>query len=515
MKACQTLALLCAAAMTCSPLTASADTVWKAELPDAAVSEESGEEGVMIYYVRNTGELPADIEIPSVFDGKPVYGIAESGFAELDEIVRVTIPGSILLIGEKAFRYCRNLQTVNFSSGLTAIDNDAFFGCDSLAEVVLPDTVTNLGYGVFGSCKSLESVHFSENLTTMGHTAFYKCASLTEVTLPASLETVGYQAFRSCTKLKTVTVSGPVCGEWMFADCPALESVTFLDRECRIDDHKSTVCNEATDVNHAVYNGVIRGYVGSTAEKYANTHEYRFEPLDPENVVTPPDVDYSGEPSGFDANHRYTADGICYEYMGGYVAACGYENSALSENLVIADRILGVPVQAVSEKAFSGMTGVQTVLIPLSVTEIGSEAFGACPDLKTVTVCNPDIRLAGGINQFSNDAEGNFTGVLRGYVPSELKGYSSFMERSFEALPEVRGDATLDGIVSIEDAQLTLKAYTAHVAGIASTLNAVQNRTMDADGSGEVSVEDAQLILRYYTENTVAGKNITWEDLLK
>ena len=189
MKACQTLALLCAAAMTCSPLTVSADTVWKAELPDAAVSEESGEEGVMIYYVRNTGELPADIEIPSVFDGKPVYGIAESGFAELDEIVRVTIPGSILLIGEKAFRYCRNLQTVNFSSGLTAIDNDAFFGCDSLAEVVLPDTVTNLGYGVFGSCKSLESVHFSENLTTMGHTAFYKCASLTEVTLPASLET--------------------------------------------------------------------------------------------------------------------------------------------------------------------------------------------------------------------------------------------------------------------------------------------------------------------------------------
>ena len=28
-------------------------------------------------------------------------------------------------------------------------------------------------------------------------------------------------------------------------------------------------------------------------------------------------------------------------------------------------------------------------------------------------------------------------------------------------------------------------------------------------------VDDAQLILRYYTEKTVAGRDITWDDLLK
>ncbi|MBP0966222.1 MAG: hypothetical protein J5722_01185 [Oscillospiraceae bacterium] len=67
----------------------------------------------------------------------------------------------------------------------------------------------------------------------------------------------------------------------------------------------------------------------------------------------------------------------------------------------------------------------------------------------------------------------------------------------------------------MEDAQLTLRAYTEHVAGLESKLTEAQKQAADINGDGEVSVEDAQLILRYYTEKTVAGKDITWDDLLK
>ena len=80
----------------------------------------------------------------------------------------------------------------------------------------------------------------------------------------------------------------------------------------------------------------------------------------------------------------------------------------------------------------------------------------------------------------------------------------------------LKGDFNGDGEVSVEDAQLTLKAYTRHVAGLESTLTPEEEKAADVNGDGEVSVDDAQLILRYYTEKYVAGKDeLTWEDLLK
>ncbi len=78
-----------------------------------------------------------------------------------------------------------------------------------------------------------------------------------------------------------------------------------------------------------------------------------------------------------------------------------------------------------------------------------------------------------------------------------------------------RGDLSGDGDISVDDAQLTLKAYTKSVAGLDNGLNPAQEKAADINGDGEVSVDDAQLILKYYTQKKVAGKDITWDDLLK
>ena len=78
-----------------------------------------------------------------------------------------------------------------------------------------------------------------------------------------------------------------------------------------------------------------------------------------------------------------------------------------------------------------------------------------------------------------------------------------------------RGDISGDGVISVEDAQLTLKAYTEGVAGLESKLNPAQKKASDINGDGNVTVEDAQLILKYYTGKYVAGKDITWVDILK
>ena len=73
---------------------------------------------------------------------------------------------------------------------------------------------------------------------------------------------------------------------------------------------------------------------------------------------------------------------------------------------------------------------------------------------------------------------------------------------------------TGDGEVSVDDAQLTLKAYTERIAGNDMKLTAEQIKAADVNGDGEVSVDDAQNILIYYVNNTVAGKILTWDELL-
>jgi len=75
------------------------------------------------------------------------------------------------------------------------------------------------------------------------------------------------------------------------------------------------------------------------------------------------------------------------------------------------------------------------------------------------------------------------------------------------------GDVDGDGDVSVEDAQMTLQAYTNLLAGKDSGLTAEQAIAADVNGDGEVTVEDAQSILQYYTE-ALAGKNPTWDKIL-
>ncbi|MEE3405590.1 MAG: glycoside hydrolase family 3, partial [Acutalibacteraceae bacterium] len=76
------------------------------------------------------------------------------------------------------------------------------------------------------------------------------------------------------------------------------------------------------------------------------------------------------------------------------------------------------------------------------------------------------------------------------------------------------GDVTADGLVSVDDAQLALQAYTNRIAGNDMNLTDAQIKAADVNNDGELSVDDAQNILIYYVNNTVAGKVLTWEELL-
>ena len=104
------------------------------------------------------------------------------------------------------------------------------------------------------------------------------------------------------------------------------------------------------------------------------------------------------------------------------------------------------------------------------------------------------------------------------YVDKEFPDYNSIdyyrKTTPASATEAVTGDVNGDGKVSVDDAQLTLKAYTERIAGNDMKLTAEQIKAADVNSDGEISVDDAQNILKYYTEKSVAGKDITWDDIL-
>ncbi|MBP0970456.1 MAG: leucine-rich repeat protein, partial [Oscillospiraceae bacterium] len=166
-------------------------------------------------------------------------------------------------------------------------------------------------------------------------------------------------------------------------------------------------------------------------------------------------------------------------------------------------------VTRIGNHAFSDCTGLTSVTIPDGVTLINQCAFSGCTGLTSITIPESVTSISQSAFEDCNDL------TIRGYAGSFAESFAKENNIPFQALTPLTGDFNNDGEISADDAQLTLRAYTEHVAGLKSTLTPAQKQAADVNGDGEIGVEDAQLILRYYTEKTVAGIDITWEDLLK
>ena len=97
--------------------------------------------------------------IPAEYEGYPVIGVADNGFAGRSELIKVIFAGNNLIrIGTNAFGGCHNLIAINIPDGVTEIGDNAFYACHQLQNVRLPRTVERIGDGVFAECNNLKSV---------------------------------------------------------------------------------------------------------------------------------------------------------------------------------------------------------------------------------------------------------------------------------------------------------------------------------------------------------------------
>ena len=72
----------------------------------------------------------------------------------------ITIPGSVSVIKEDAFRYCDSLESVIILEGVTEIEGYAFAYCNNIKTVSVPSTVTTIGSSqVFGPGANLTDIY--------------------------------------------------------------------------------------------------------------------------------------------------------------------------------------------------------------------------------------------------------------------------------------------------------------------------------------------------------------------
>ena len=169
------------------------------------------------------------VEFPS-----GITPIDKEAFYKCTALTSVDIPSGVTSIGTYAFFGCTSLTSIDMSNtAVTTIGNYAFSSCNGLTSVILPSTLTSIGTYAFSTCRDIASVTIPDSVTTIGQNAFADSRGLTSVTLSSALTSIGASAFLRCTSLTSVTVRAttpPTLGNNVFGSTHA-DMVIYVPAE--------------------------------------------------------------------------------------------------------------------------------------------------------------------------------------------------------------------------------------------------------------------------------------------
>ena len=140
-----------------------------AEYGDFTYSVNS--DGVTASITGYTGE-GGDVVIPSEIDGYEVTDSDSCALANCSRLTSITIPDSVTMISNDAFRYCTSLTAIMIPDSVTNILDRAFYGCSSLTTITIPKNVTRIRNYAFYECSGLNTLTIPDSVTSIGDYAF-------------------------------------------------------------------------------------------------------------------------------------------------------------------------------------------------------------------------------------------------------------------------------------------------------------------------------------------------------
>lgn len=150
-----------------------------------------------------------NVTVPDQIEGKTVSAIDASVFSMNEYVKSITVPDSVLSIGEHAFSYCDNLEKVVLPNGLEKIEDDLFEGSKNLKNIDIPKSVKHIGKYSFQST-GIVSAYIPDGVKTIDEGAFNLCGNLTELYIPDSVTYIAPFAFTNNDKLLSVRLSANI-----------------------------------------------------------------------------------------------------------------------------------------------------------------------------------------------------------------------------------------------------------------------------------------------------------------
>ena len=288
-------------------------------------------------------------------------------------IEKITIPDSVVELGEGAFEYCKKLKEVVFigDSKLTEF-RGTFYNCFSLQNIIIPRTVKRFSDAAFLGCTALENVFYDgtisdwlsikggcRSLTSNAKHFYYKNGNdyeeLIDAVIPDSVTNIGEYAFYGYKGLKSVTLPDGITeiNRYAFGGCSGLKEINMPSQLRYI--------GEGTFGYTAISTIILPEYIREIPN-------CAFESCRSLTNITISDGTTSIGDNAFD------------------------ECNSLS-SIIIPDR-----VKSIGEKAFYFCSSLTSVTIGNGVTNIGKYAFYGCKSLTSITI--PDNVKIIGISAF-------------------------------------------------------------------------------------------------------------------
>lgn len=349
-----------------------------------------------------------------------VIGIVGGAFSACRNMCSITLPNSVLWIGEGAFASCTKLTEANYLGNTSdweqvVIEADnaplvqLYIKClDGEAGVVVASgecgpslTFTLNANGVllisgsgamddFNSytggpwssfSSSIKEVVLLEGVTSVGDYAFYNCTGMRTLTLPGSIEAIGISPFDSCTSLNTLNYNIKECTSYLeysaFKDC----NLTTLYIGSEVTMIPESLFIYSTGLQALYYDGTMGEW-------------QKIEVMPGNETLVIQDKQCTdGTITGIVASGSL-GEGISYELtFSGTLVIKGdgpMPDGKVDLGDLSSERVKKITIEEgithIGESAFEDFAALTEVSLPESLSSIGSRAFYQCSVLQNITL---------------------------------------------------------------------------------------------------------------------------------